>query len=518
MLTSTRATLAVLCLAITIAVVACGDSSTNDEPALHGGPTGSSSPSGDGPDGSPSGDGSFATDDGGGQPIADGSAPGDGGGGSDGVAPDAPPSKLAIVRSFDGESGGPGAGCVGAPSGCGYRDHPDMGIAVSGSQVVEATGQSITVWDYNGKQLAKTDFPTFLKNAGVTPGTIADPRIAYDPFIQRFLVTCSCSNDFLVVSGSQDATGAWKGVALGQGNGDLTMFPGWDKNGVYISQYGGSINNYTVVALPPADVAWTGSGTISLSHMNVFTNKFAFEARPASDPNPGKQPGAPAYFVARAPGSGNVAVDALTWSGTTATQQAQKVVSTGAVYSTPPASMAQPSGPGVRPAESHRIFSAMMSGSHVHSVLASGPCASGCGPSGPDTHMIFYWFDIDTSSMTLANKAKVSSPTLDYTFPVLAVTSSGDVGITASAMSSSTYPEIVLFSHRTTDGANALTGPVIAVAGTQSYACVKNPVGWGTFAMSVQDPGDPGKIWAVQQYGASATACQWQTRLIQFQP
>jgi hypothetical protein len=50
-------------------------------------------------------------------------------------------------------------------------------------------------------------------------------------------VVCSCAADFLMVSENSDATGRWKGVTLTKSTGDLTMFPGWDRNGVYVSEY-----------------------------------------------------------------------------------------------------------------------------------------------------------------------------------------------------------------------------------------------------------------------------------------
>ena len=399
-----------------------------------------------------------------------------------------------------------------------------MGVAASGSQVVEVTGQYVTVFDYSGATLAKTALPAFISGAGLTPGAINDPRIAYDPFISRWIVACSCASDFLIVSASSDATGAWKGVALGLGSGDLTMFPGWDRNGVYVSEYGGSTTSVAVAALPAADVAWTGTGNVSLLHLNVFPG-FPFETRPAQDPTPNKAPTAPAYFLARGgpPQNANnlaidVLVDSLTWSGTVATQGPPHVLPSGYLYNTP-VTVGQPTGPGLRAAESHRFFSAFLSGGHLHGVLGSGPCVVSCGAQGADTQQLFFWFDVDTASMSIAQSAKVSSPTLGYLFPALAVDATGNVGIAATVAGTTRNPSVVLFSHRTTDPVGQLSGPVTATVGIQTYACDGvSPVGWGTYAMGTQDPGDPTKLWAVAEYGGAAIGCQWHTRLIQYQP
>jgi hypothetical protein len=121
--------------------------------------------------------------------------------------------------------------------------------------------------------------------------------------------------------------------------------------------------------------------------------------------------------------------------------------------------------------------------------------------------------------MALAESAKVSSMSDGYLFPSLAVDGSGNVGITVTASSASADPSIVLFTHRKTDPSGQLTGPMTLMAGSHVYACNGvNPVGWGDYAASVQDPGDATRLWSVAEYGASATACQWQTRLIQYRP
>src|SRR5207244_5726 len=116
-----------------------------------------------------------------------------------------------------------------------------------------------------------------------------DPRMTYDPFLSKWIVVCSCSTDYVMVSTTSDATGAWTGFALGVSSGDLTMWPGWDKNGVYISEFQAGSQPpypYAVVALDP-----------TLQHKTVFNN-FPYETRPAMDPNPNKKTTDPEYFVA----------------------------------------------------------------------------------------------------------------------------------------------------------------------------------------------------------------------------
>src|SRR5205823_11104731 len=117
--------------------------------------------------------------------------------------------------------------------GMSYKDHPDLALAAcskcgKAGQVLVATGQDFAVYSTTGKVLKIQSMRDFIKAAGIdvdawrskpalpaqASGKVNDPRATYDPFIERWIVACSCSGDFLIVSGSKDATGPWKGVAL----------------------------------------------------------------------------------------------------------------------------------------------------------------------------------------------------------------------------------------------------------------------------------------------------------------
>ncbi|HXJ41520.1 MAG TPA: hypothetical protein VNH18_19735, partial [Bryobacteraceae bacterium] len=236
---------------------------------------------------------------------------------------------VKIVASFDAVSGDPGMS---------YKDHPDMALAACSAcgkagQVLVATGQDLAVYSTRGTLLKTQNMRDFIKSAGLDPdawlslpavpataaGKVNDPRATYDPFIKRWIVVCSCSADYLIVSGGMDATGSWKGAVLTGSAGDLTMFPAWDKNGVYVSEFQQPLNS-RVIALPAADVAWKGTGEISLAHKGVFSDP-QYELRPAVDPNPKKRPSDPEYLIARSGPPQNaknhameLVVDRITWS------------------------------------------------------------------------------------------------------------------------------------------------------------------------------------------------------------
>ena len=215
---------------------------------------------------------------------------------------------------------------------------------------------------------------------------------------------------------------------------------------------------------------------------------------------------------------------AITWSHGQASVSGPHRVPTGFFYSKPIA-VPQPTGPAVRGTESHRVFSVAEFERHLHVVVASGPCQGACGEQDADTNDLFFWFDIDTATMALHQKAKVVHPGLGFVFPTLAVDARGNVVMAATGGSREQPPSIYLASHRREDPLNAVNGPSLAYAGTSSYVC-PNPdlqrregdvVGWGTYSATVQDGSDPTKIWTVQEYGGSDNPCEWKTRVLGMQ-
>jgi hypothetical protein len=420
---------------------------------------------------------------------------------------------IAADRQFDGDTG------TGA-----YKDHPDMTIGSNGTQVVESTGQNINVYNYSGAVLTSSSISAFIRNATGTVGTVNDPRIVYDPFISRWLFVCSCSANYLIVSASSDASGGWKGLPLSGASGDLSMAVGFDKNGVYVAETDSTLNG-TFFAIPNADVAWSGSGTISLSHEGIASGQ-AF-AIPAIDLDPNKAATSAEYFVAHSvplPNGTNVALSleiaSVNWSGLPSTPVAAfsstVAVATGFLYNTPKAAP-QPSPPDISATESRRVFSAYSRGNgHLYSIMGSGPCSTNCGSQGADSHDLFFFFDLSVPGLTLNQAVKVASSQNDLLFPSLAVDSVGNIAMAATGVSATQNPSVYEWHQLVTDSAGTIHGPNLITGGTSSYSCASAPVGWGTYSATTQDGGDPTRLWTVQEYGNSPTACRWYTRLIEF--
>ncbi len=448
-------------------------------------------------------------------------------------------SAQTVVTQFEGDSGTGGSSST-APT---YKDHPDATIAEGNNYILEVTGQDVNVYTTAGATTSSTDFVTWYTAAGVTCTTRTDPRVSYDTFISRFIVVESCSTggDYIIVSSSNNlSTATWKSVSISSTTGDLTMRPGFDKNGVYVTEFipGSSPIKYVVFAFPSADLAWSGGGAPSISNLQTFTPE-NFEVNPVTDLNASKAATDPELFVALSSpqATANVAfnllVDKLVWpnGGVGGACTNGTGAAPCATYTTGAASIVsgfnenlnvnepQPSGgASIRTNESVRIFGYMQQvGSHLYIVRGTGPCTASCGTQGVDTHQLFFWWDVDPVALTITQKGKVSDANLGYYFPVLAADASGNLLIAAGGISSTKDASIYSWYRLTGDPLGTLRGATLVKDGTQVMTTCNNgtTIGWGTYYNGVQDGDDPTKVWIVEGYAASTTPCQWHTRILQ---
>ena len=217
------------------------------------------------------------------------------------------------VTSFEGDRG-PGSAVCKANGGPIHCDRAEMDVAANGKQVVQVTWQNVNVYDAAGKLLKSTPLSTLIREAELDPdpakgGGPFEPHIVYNEFIERWIITVTCSNDCTLVSASSDATGAWGGTYLSclQGGPCLDRNPGvklgYDKNGVYIcGAHIGDDNPNTVprvaydcFAVPSEEIKAIAQGTAP-THLNRSHN-MPLDIVPAVDHNPSKAASAPAFFA-----------------------------------------------------------------------------------------------------------------------------------------------------------------------------------------------------------------------------
>ena len=411
------------------------------------------------------------------------------------------PPRVTILTSFDGASGP------------GYKDHPDLGGAVGPNHVVDFVGSAFIVRDkHTGAVLLEMTQDAFWQAAGVTTATLNDPRIVFDPLAGRWYAVTAGPYDFLAVSTDDDPTHPFRAVTLSTAvSGDLLARVGFDRNGVYVCSYGGTMDSICF-AIPKADAAWTGSGGPSLANMTTFAG-LAYELVPAIDLDASKPADAPEMVLTRQ-GAQNatdlpltLVLQRITWSGTTASISAPQTITTPLSYTTP-ADVPQPGSgaPLIKGRENHRFFD----------VFASGDSLYAAQGTQVGTHVGFNWVQVRASDGVLLQASAVSDGASDFLFPSVACDAAGNLAIAFARVSTTELPSVYVATRFSTDAPGTLRAPFLLQPGTAPYACSTNPVGWGTYTSTMRDPSDPMVLWTFQQYGGSAVACEWSTRWVAF--
>ena len=478
-----------------------------------------------------------------------------------------------VVHSFDGDKGPGLATCQTGVSHCGQAE---MDVATNGKQVVQITWQNVRVYNKKGRLLQSTPMTAFIRNAGldpvimgkrspdasVDPGPI-EPHIVYDEFIQRWIITITAHSESMMVSASPDPTGKWSGIypSCLQGGPCLNMDPamhlGYDKNGVYsCGAHIGDENPHTIkgisydcLAIPSSEAQAIGQG-VAPQHVNRGHN-MPLDEMPAIDHNRSKAADAPAFFAGKScervvmggcQNSTNFPfhwlVDTFTWNGAAGkfNVNGEQEIKTGIgstedkwLYSKPccaPTGGFAQAGDSVntlRITESHRLINLVQFGSHLYTVLPSGPCTKDCGSQGTDTNNVAFWVDLDCSNpatCVVSQTAKIAGADFNPEFPTVGVDAKGNVGIVADSITPTTDLSVLLWTHAKNDPPNTFKGPIMVVSGTHPYTCL-NPnktavIGNAAGVLTSLDPLDGSSLWTTEQWTNNAERCVWNTRIVEY--
>lgn len=451
-----------------------------------------------------------------------------GGASSNATPPPQPPppaGQVTVVSSFAGDT----RACVTNQGSC--ADHPDPGIGVGPSYIVLFNRQGLTVLNRNGSAFQALQAPaTFWANAGVSGiqnANVTDPRATYDMLSHRYYVVGTIGSgtcgDLFAVSAMDDPT-QWKAVNLSGHCGDWLMNVGYDSHGVYICE---QLNANLPVgsrcfAIPSADVAWTGSGTINLANMvsvdlpgeGRYAAGVNFDASPAANdrgvimarPGPQNSTGMPLTLNYRQ----------WTWPSANAPVLSSSVASiaTGFTYymdsqNPPNSSTNQPGGSGVylRNWEVGRCINPVFDLSGNIWLAMGSDIGSVNGNTG------FYWFKIPASTMTIVASGTVydSAGTSQLTYATPAVDATGNAYFFYSQGSAgeylSHYVRVVPAGSSTMSAATLLKSGSAYITG----GVTGNTVSFGTYMSAQTDPVDTAKVWIYGQYAANPAPYVWTT-------
>jgi T5SS/PEP-CTERM-associated repeat protein len=407
-----------------------------------------------------------------------------------------------------------------------FEEPPDTMGAAGPNDFVAFVNNGFVIYNKDGSLVSRVSETSFWAAAlGLDPGNLSDPRILYDPVSQRWFTSMitidqTTNNKILIArSNTADPTQGFKGVAYTTTNNLFADFPtlGLDANGVYVGT-----NNFTAANAFTSEVMYNIpkvdllADTPSLARLTKFDSlsigTFGDTLQPAVSYGP-KAPTDPEPIVAVSDSNFNRYIYSRL-NGTSASGATIGGATVKSVQSTStPNSSAQPgSSTTVDNGERNFSSSLVQEGNFLYSVM--GTRVSG--------RTAARWTITNATTFVIVQQGTISSSSLSYFYPSIAVNTSGDVVIGFSGSNSSTFASTYAVVGSSAGGVPGGTltfgAPVQTKAGVDFYDGDR----WGDYSATTVDPADPGIFWTHQEYSGSrsgsGTNWNWATQATEIIP
>jgi hypothetical protein len=412
---------------------------------------------------------------------------------------------------------------------------PADGNGVIGPQhFVEFINGSFAIYDKTtGTNVTRLSDVDFWFDAGVTlpnDAGVADPRIIYDPTVQRWFAsmvdfnagtlsdpTLQANNFLLAVSDGADPRGTWHGwrFRADPTNGTFADFPtlGVDNNGVYLAadMYHGedSPEGSLLISFPKGDLlVATPTITTNRTSFGVMdydqrgdvlqpvvcldgssSGKILATSDIGNDSDPHSN--LVCFAVQNAGGPG------ATLSSATFIPTASWEVPDSPYLPAPVFHPIQPDGTDTLQANEAR-FSAK-----VYSVGGILYAAHNTEVNG---RIAIRWYRIRAADNVLLEWGTIADTNLDLFFPSIAANSYGVVVIAFNGCSINTFISCYAMSGQTINGVTSFGSRLLLQASTLSYHGFDETFEgnetsrWGDYSTTSVDPSDPNRFWTIQMY------------------
>jgi hypothetical protein len=423
----------------------------------------------------------------------------------------------------------------------------DCNGAIGPQHFVEFINGSFAVYNKTtGQNVKRVTDVHFWSTAGVTISSddiVTDPRIIYDPTVQRWFASMVdangsgtdpslLANDFLLaVSDGADPRGTWHGF-LFQADPDTGYFAdfptlGVDANAVYLSGdlYHGEDNPIgpTLVSFPKADLVAstptitnrTWFGVLSYDERGQVvqpaicfdgssTGKLLATSDIGNDSSPHSNLVSSAVQNAAGPGA--------SLSPATFIPTASWVVPDSAYLPGPAFAPIQPDGTDTLVANEAR-FSAK--------VYTVGGVLYAVHNTQLNNRVAIRWYRIRAADNVLLESGTIADANLDLFFPSIAANPYGVVVIGFNGCSINTYISCFAMVGQTINGLTTFGSRLLLKASDTSYHDFYEQFGlneysrWGDYSSMSVDPSDPSRFWSIQMYATDSQdfGSVWSTRI-----
>jgi hypothetical protein len=384
---------------------------------------------------------------------------------------------------------------------------PDTSGAVGPTHVMTALNNDVMIHDRTGALVSKTTLDRFWQALGF-PGRTYDPKLVYDPFVERFIFVTmqnaesADSRMLIAVSRTSDPGGLWFPAVIpvdtdAQKNVWLD-YPSLgfcrDKITVSVNLFTINGNGFAGATIYAFDKAAMVAGTPAAMQRFVLFNQGGTHAPAVTyDSDLTTQ-----YLISRW-SLRTAAVFELTGSpaANSARLSQPKIVQAGgsAWDNQPSASIAPQSGsPRTINAGDDRMQSACFRGGKLyaaHSIFL---------PQGGSTRSAVQWWVVDPASSVVAN-GRIDDPsgTFLYAFPSLSVNRNGDLMIGHAVFSNTTF---AAGAYTLKVAGAAAAQPVVFAPGTATYFVTFSGTRnrWGDYSVTQVDPQDDFTFWTCQEF------------------
>ncbi len=402
----------------------------------------------------------------------------------------------------------------------------DSNGAIGPEHFVEfINGEFAIYFKTNGGLVSRITDSAFWANAGVNIpifDSISDPRIIYDPTVQRWFASqvdfdvlagdpTTTPNDFLLaVSDTADPTGSWHGVlfAADPKTGFFADFPtlGVDSNAVYLSGdmfSSGDTVGCTLWSIPKADLLINEIPA-------VITNATSFGVMSFADRGEVLQPstcldgsGLGDILAAGNILAGNTLVASKVLDGDTANASILPGTPIAVDPYTFPIDPTQPDGSENLSDNESRLSAKVYTVGGILYVTQSIEV---------NNRAAIRWYRISATNYTLLESGTITNADLDLFFPSIAATHNGVIIIGCNGCSIHVPVSSYAYAGQTVNGTTSFSGPVLLQAGTiGNYQDGSTESRWGDYSTTSVDPSDPSRFWTIQLL--PRTSSTWATRI-----
>lgn len=398
---------------------------------------------------------------------------------------------------------------------------PDMGGAVGPNHIMTALNSQVRIQDKAGGILSTVSLNGFF-SALVTGFSVFDPKVLYDPFAQRWILTAPANSNsatsalLIAVSSTNNPTDPWTGYSFDVDAANTKWFDypsiGFNRNWIVITG-----NLYQVV--PPNtpdpfqneqvyifDKAAVYAGTAVPTVLNQPTSE-GFTVCPAVTLDNTQNT---EYLVSNYNGSsgGNGYLRIYTITGT----PAAPVYSATSLF--PNVSQSWATGPNATGADfapQNTVVQKIQNNDArmQNAVFQNGSlwCAHVCFlPVATPTHSAAQWWQIDPLTATIQQFGRVEDAAAAnfYAFPTIAVNAYNDALLGYSSYSATQFASCNYSFRLHTDPVNTMQPTVQFKTGLAKYYKIYSGSRnrWGDYSSTCIDP-DNFTLWTLQEYAAS---------------